>query len=157
MKLLTRLCQRFSHLHEQNRSHWFHDTLDPLCEHCINTEITTRFFPHCPTFHTPWQTLLSNIRNIDEQILSPDKFQLIRSFYMAILTTACALTIEYLISTEKFKCPIFHLIFFPFFVSNIILYSFFIFWIYLISVSFLVVSFFLHFAQVFFLIFAPAS
>ena len=35
-----------------------------------DTETITQFFPHCPSFHTPRQTLLNNIRNINGQTLS---------------------------------------------------------------------------------------
>ena len=38
------------------------------------------FFYHCPSFHTPRQTLLNNIRNINKQILSHGEDQLILTF-----------------------------------------------------------------------------
>ena len=71
-------------------------------------------FLHCPSFHTPRQTLLNNIRNINEQILSHGEDQLIQAFLYG--NPNCNLSvnmlvlnaIEYLISTERFKCPLFN-------------------------------------------------
>ena len=60
----------------------FQDTLNPLCDCGNDTETTTQFFRHCPSCHqkTPRQTLLYNIRNINEQILSHGEDQLIQTF-----------------------------------------------------------------------------
>ena len=70
IKLLTRLRLGLSHLRDHKFRHCFQDTLNPLCDCGNDTETTTHFFLHCPSFHTPRQTLLNNIRNISEQILS---------------------------------------------------------------------------------------
>ena len=70
---------------------------------------------YCPSFHTPRKTLLNNVGNINEQILSSGVDQLIQMFLYGnpncnltvdrfILNT----TIKYLISTELFKCPLFY-------------------------------------------------
>ena len=69
-----------SHLCDHKFRHCFQDTLNPLCDCGNDTETTTHFFLHCPSFHTPRQTLLNNIRNINEQILSHGEDQLIRTF-----------------------------------------------------------------------------
>ena len=70
IKLLTRLRLGLSHLRDHKFRHCFQDTLDSLCNCRNDTETTAHFFMHCPSFHTPRQTLLNNIRNIKEQILS---------------------------------------------------------------------------------------
>ena len=44
--------------------------------HCGNDIEITKLFLHCPKLHAGRQALLSNIREINEQILSQDKFQL---------------------------------------------------------------------------------
>ena len=80
IKLLTRLRLGFSHLHDHKFRHCFQDILNPFCECGNDTETTTHFFLHCPSFHTPRQTLLNNIRNMNEQILSHGKNHLIQSF-----------------------------------------------------------------------------
>ena len=38
------------------------------------------FFLHCPSFHAPRQTLLNNIKNINEQILFHGEAKLIQMF-----------------------------------------------------------------------------
>ena len=113
IKLLTRLRLGLSHLRDHKFRHCFQDTLNPLCDCGNDTETTTHFFLHCPSFHTPRQTFLNNIRNINKQILSHGKDQLIQTFLYGnpnfnltvnrLITNA---TIEYPISTEQFKCPL---------------------------------------------------
>ena len=113
IKLLTRLRLGLSHLHDHKIRHYFQDSLNPLCDCGNDTETTTHFFPHCPGFHTFRQTLLNNIRNINEQILSQDEDQLIQTslygnpnFNLTVNRLILNVTIEYLISTERFKCPL---------------------------------------------------
>ena len=66
IKLLTRLRLGLSHLCDHKFRHCFQDTLNPLCDCGNDTETTTHFFLHCPSFHTSRQILLNNIRNINE-------------------------------------------------------------------------------------------
>ena len=80
IKFLTRLRQGLSHLGDHKFRHCFQDTLNPLCDYGNDTETITQFFLRCPRFHTPRQTLLNNIRNINEQILSQGEDQLIQTF-----------------------------------------------------------------------------
>ena len=115
IKLLTRLRLGLSHLRDHKFRHCFQDTLNPLCDCGNDTETTTYFFLHCPSFHTPRQTLFSNIRNINEQILSHGEDQLIQmflygnpNFNLTVNRLILNATIEYLISTERFKCPLFN-------------------------------------------------
>ena len=70
IKLLIKLQLGLSHLRDHKFRHCFQDTLNPLHDRGNDTETATHFFLHCPSFHTPRQTLLNNIRNISEQILS---------------------------------------------------------------------------------------
>ena len=67
------------------------------------------------TAQISWQTLLNNIRNINEQILSHGEDQLIQTFLygnpnfnLTVNRLILNATIEYLISTERFKCPLFN-------------------------------------------------
>ena len=48
-----------------------------------DTETTAQFFLFYPSFYTLRQTLLNNIRNIEEQILSHGEYQLIQTFLYA--------------------------------------------------------------------------
>ena len=115
IKLLTRLQLGLSHLRDRKFRHCFQDTPNPLCDCSNDTETTTHFFLHCPSFHTPRQTLLNNIRNINEQILSHGEDQLTQTVlygnpnvnltFNGLILNA---TIEYLISTERFKRPLFN-------------------------------------------------
>ena len=113
IKPLTRLRLGLSHLCDHRFRHCFQDTLNPLCDCGNDTETTTHFFLHCPSFHNPRQIFLNNIRNINEQILSHGKDQLIQTFLYG--NANCNLTVnrlmsnlrtEHLISTERFKCPL---------------------------------------------------
>ena len=107
IKLLTRLRLGLSHLCDHKFRHCFQDTLNPLCDCGNDTEITTHFFLHWPSFHIFRQTLLNNIRNINEKILSHGEEQLIQTFLfgnpnfnLAVNRLILNATIEYLISTE---------------------------------------------------------
>ena len=66
IKLLTRLRLGLSHLRAHKFRHCFQDTVNPLCDCGNDTETTTHFFLHCPSFHTSRKILLNNIRNINE-------------------------------------------------------------------------------------------
>ena len=114
-KLLTRLHLGLSQLLNHKFGNCFQDTLNPLCDCGNNTKTTTGFFRHCPSFHTPRQILLNNIRNSNEQTLSHGKDQLIQTFLygnpnytLTVNRLIKNATIEYLISTERFKCPLFN-------------------------------------------------
>ena len=107
IKLLTRLQLCLSHPCDHKFRHCFQDTLNPLCDCGNDTEITTHFFLHWPSFHIFRQTLLNNIRNINEKILSHGEEQLIQTFLfgnpnfnLAVNRLILNATIEYLISTE---------------------------------------------------------
>ena len=105
IKLLTRLHLGLCHLCDHKFKYWFQDTLNPLCNCGNDTETITHFFLHCPIFHTPRRILLSNIRNINEQILSHAEDQLIQVFLydnpncnFIVNRLKLNATIEYLIS-----------------------------------------------------------
>ena len=115
IKLLTILRLSLSHLHDHKFRHCFQDTPNPSCDCGNDTETTTHFFAHCPSFHTPRQTLLNNIININERILSHSENQLIQTFHygnpyfnLTVNRLILNATIEYLISTERFKCTLFN-------------------------------------------------
>ena len=115
IKLLTRLRLGLSPLHKHKFGHCFQDTLNPLCECAIEIESTMHFFLHCTDFLIPRQTLLQKIRNIDDNILSQSETQLTQTllhgnqnYHPSINRLIFNSTIEYIISTEKFKCSLFN-------------------------------------------------
>ena len=114
IKLLTRLRLGLSHLHEHKFRHCFQDTLNPLCECSKDIESTMHFFLHCTNFLIPRRTLFQKFRNIDDSILSQRETQLTQillydnqTYRSSINRLIITLTIEYLLSTEGFKCSLF--------------------------------------------------
>ena len=107
--LLTRLHLGLSPLHE----HKF--TLNPLCECAKDIESTMHFFLHCTNFLIPRQTVFQKIRNIDNNILSQSETQLTQTllygnqiYHPSINRLIINSTIEYITSTERFKCSLFN-------------------------------------------------
>ena len=111
--ILTKLRLTLSHLRDHKFRHCFEDTLNPLCDCCNDTETTTHFFLLCASFHTPRQTLFNIIRNINEQILFHGEDKSIQTFLycnskrnLTVNRLILSTKIEYLSSTERFKCPL---------------------------------------------------
>ena len=72
------------------------------------------FFLHCTNFLIPRRTLFQKFRNIDDSILSQRETQLTQillydnqTYRSSINRLIITLTIEYLLSTEGFKCSLF--------------------------------------------------
>ena len=119
IKLLTRLHPGLSHLHEHKFRYYFQDALNPLCECGKDIEPTMYYFLHSTNFLIPRQTVFQKIRNIDDSILSQSESQPTQTllydnenYYSSINRLIIISTIEYLISTERFKCSLFWLKFF---------------------------------------------
>ena len=109
IKLLTRLRLGLSHLHDYNFRHCFQDTLNSLCDCGNDTETKRYFFLHSSNFHTRWQTLLKNFRNINEQIFCHGEVNQMLLYGnpncdLTVKRLVLNATIEYPISTERFKC-----------------------------------------------------
>ena len=114
MKLLTGLRLGLSHLQEHKFRHYFQDTLNPLCEYSKDIETTVHLFLHCTNFLIPRRTLFQKIRNIDDSILSQSETQLTQTllygnqnYHSSVNKLIIISTIEYLISTERFKYSLF--------------------------------------------------
>ena len=69
LKLLTRLRLGLSHLRYHKFRHNFQDCINPICACGLEMETTTHLFLHCPVFQSARQSLLTNIKKIDEIIL----------------------------------------------------------------------------------------
>ena len=109
LKLLTRLCLGLSHSCYHKFRHNFQDCIDPTCVCGLEIETTTHFLLQCPLFQSARQSLLTNIKKIDESILKKhdklitktllygdDKFNL-------PCNKSISLTIESIVSTERFS------------------------------------------------------
>ena len=69
LKLLARLHLGLSHLRYHKFRHNFQDCINPICACGLEMETTTHLFLHCPVFQSARQSLLTNIKKIDEIIL----------------------------------------------------------------------------------------
>ena len=107
LKLLTRLRLGLSHLRYHKFRHNFRNCINPVCVCALEIETTTHFHLHCPLFQSARQSLLINIKKIDESILKKhdefitktplygdNKFDL--SYNESIISS----TIELIVSTE---------------------------------------------------------
>ena len=69
IRLLTRLLLGLSHLREHKFKHIFHDCLNLLCFCSNETETSTHYWLHCPTYTNERMTLLNKIKSINWSIL----------------------------------------------------------------------------------------
>ena len=70
MQLLTRLRLGFGHLNEHKFRHNFRDFFNPLCECKLEPETTSHFLLRCHLFQAERTTLLNDIKEVDERIVS---------------------------------------------------------------------------------------
>ena len=77
IKLLTRLRLGFSHLSEHKFRHNFTDSLNPLCSCSLETESTLHFFLRCQNYTTLRRALMTDLKNINETIMSLNESDLI--------------------------------------------------------------------------------
>ena len=69
LKLLSKLRLGLGNLRYHKLRHNFQDYINPLCACGLEIETTTHFLLHCPLFQSARQSLLINIKKIDENIL----------------------------------------------------------------------------------------
>ena len=128
LKLVTRLRLGLSHLRYHKFRHNFQDYINPICDCGLEIETTANFLLHCPLFQSARQSLLMNIKKIDESILKKhdelitkthlygdDKFDL--SCNKSIISS----TIEFIVSRERFINSLVYIFFFkqPFLINLI--------------------------------------
>ena len=110
LKLLTRLPLGLRQLHYHKFRHNFKDCINPISFSGLEMETTTYVLRHCPLFLCVRQSLLTNIKKIDESILKKhdelitktllygdNKFDL--SYNKSIISS----TNEFTVSTERFS------------------------------------------------------
>ena len=114
LKFITRLRLGLSHLRQHKFKHSFQDSLNVFCSCGLDIESTAHFLLHCPMYITERHTLLSTIKNIDNNLLHLCEPVLIRtllfgsnSFDTDANTNVLNATIEYILSTKRFDEPLF--------------------------------------------------
>ena len=70
MQLLTRIQLGFSNLNEHKFRRNFGDFLNPLCECNLEPDTTFHFLLRCHLFQVERTTLLNDIKEVDEHIIS---------------------------------------------------------------------------------------
>ena len=110
LELLTRLRLGLSHLRYHKFRHHFQDCINPICDCGLETETTTHFLLQCPLFQSARQTLLMNIKKIDESILKKHDELITKTllygdekFDLSCNKSIISSTIEFIVSTEKFS------------------------------------------------------
>ena len=113
IKLITTLRLGLSHLREHKFRHNFQDTLNPICSCGENIETTTHYLLHCSNYLNERMTLLTNLQNVEENILDRNNSQLSEillfsdtSFNDAKKTSILNFTIQYIFDTKRFDVPL---------------------------------------------------
>ena len=113
IKYLTMLRIDVSHLREHKFRHNFQDFIDPMCDCRNGVETTKHFFLYCANFNSQRQTLFNKIRNIDEFILTESEDNIVNILVFgkpnnddAMNRAILNLTIEFIISSERFNGPL---------------------------------------------------
>ena len=114
VKLLTRLRLGLSHLRDHKFKHSFQDSLNPICNCGTDVETITHYLLHCPLFSDERLILISNIRNIDSNILNLNDSRFLEvlllgnsSFNNSKNAFIINTTIEYIVSSRRFEVPLF--------------------------------------------------
>ena len=114
LKLLTRLRTGFSHLKEHKCTDNFQDSVDPLCSCGNDIESAVHFFLHCPNFTTQRQTLLNKLKSINASIMTENENSVVRTplfgrpdFNYSTNKEIINATISFILTTERFSCPLF--------------------------------------------------
>ena len=114
IKLLTRLRLGFSHLPEHKFRHNFTDSLNPLYSCFLEIESTLHFFLHCQNYTTLRRALMTDLKNINDAIMSLNESDLLHvmlygskkfdnSMNISILTA----TIKFIKDTGRLDQPLF--------------------------------------------------
>ena len=114
IKFITKLWLGLSHLREHKFKPSFQDSLNPLCNCGLDIESTAHYLFHCVTYITERRTLLSTIKNIDNNLLDPSETIFIKtplfgsnSFDTNANTNVFNASIAYVRSTKRFEKPLF--------------------------------------------------
>ena len=91
----------------------FQDTLNPICSCGENIETATHYLLHCSSYLNERMTLLTNLQNVEEDILDRNNSQLSEillfgdaSFNNAKNTSILNSTIHYIYDNKRFDVPL---------------------------------------------------
>ena len=97
LKLLARLRLGLSHLRYHKFRHNFQLCINPICVCGLEIETTTHFLLRCPIFQCARQSLLTNIKEIDESILKTHDELITKTRWMVTTNLTClVISLEYL-------------------------------------------------------------
>ena len=110
LKLLTRFCLGLTHLRYHKFRHNFQDWIKPICVCGLEIETTAHFLLHCPIFQCARQSLLTNIKKIDESILKKHDELITKTllygdekFDLSCNKSIISSTIQFIVSNERFS------------------------------------------------------
>ena len=106
IKLITQLRLNLSHLREHKFNYNFQNCLNQLCSCGSSIELTSHFLLHCPIFNHTRYTLLSTLNNMDSYLTQTLLYGC-TSFDSETNTFVLNVTIDYILSTERFEEPLF--------------------------------------------------
>ena len=113
LRLLTRLWLGQSHLNEHRFNHNFQNCINPLCTCILEVESVSHFFLHCLHYNDIRQTLLNELKSIDENILKLSGNKLINlllygdsKFDSNKNTRLLNAAIKYIIDSGRFTVPL---------------------------------------------------
>ena len=93
--------------------HNFLDCLNPICCCGKDVETTVHYLLHCPIFSDERSIFLSDIRSIDENILSGSDSRITETLLFGIYSfndtkniSLLNTTIDYVLSTKRFDVPL---------------------------------------------------
>ena len=110
LKLLTRLRLGLSHLNDLKFNHNFKDCINPLCSCSLSVENNVHFFLHCHHFSLQRQTLMSNIKSIDKDIINETDRDLANILFFGgskyqyhINSKILSFSIDFILKTKSFS------------------------------------------------------
>ena len=113
IKLITSLRLGLGHRRDHKFKHNFLDYLNPIYCYGKDIETTVLYFLHCPIFSDGRSIFFSNIRSIDENILSGGDSRIsetllfgISSFNDTKNASILKTRIDYILSTKGFDVPL---------------------------------------------------
>ena len=110
LKLPRRFCLGLTHLRYHKFRHNFQDCIKPICVFGLEIETITHFLLHCPIFQCARQSLLTNIKKINESILKKHDTLITKTllhgddqFDLSCNELIISSTIEFIVFTEIFS------------------------------------------------------
>ena len=98
LKLSTRLQLGLSHLNDHKFNHNFKDCINPLCSCSLSVENNVHFFLHCHHFPLQRQTLMNNIKSVDNILLFGNS-----KHQYHINSKILSFSIDFILNTERFS------------------------------------------------------